>query len=98
MPTSTALQHEVLSRVAEDFEAAHTITSDIARDLGKPVSEAEVRQALLALARSGAVQAYVYDKGAQRYRTVSPAEAEASEEAWFMAVKEPEGKNAGHAT
>jgi hypothetical protein len=91
MPGLTALQHEVLSRVAEDYEAAHTITSDIARDLGTPVSEADVRQALLALAHSGAVQAYVYDGGVQQYRTVSPVEAEAAEEAWFMAVKGTKG-------
>jgi hypothetical protein len=44
MASLTALQREVLSRVAEDYEAAHTITSDIARDLGRAVSEVEVRQ------------------------------------------------------
>jgi len=55
MPNSSAIQHEVLNRVAEDYEAAHTITADIARDLGKAVSEAEVKQALLALARAGDV-------------------------------------------
>ena len=86
MAGATALQREVLSRVAEDYESAHTITTDIARDLGRAVSEAEVTQALLELARIGAVQAYVYDTSAQRYRTVSPAEAEAAKEAWFMAL------------
>jgi hypothetical protein len=91
MANASAFEREVLSRVAEDYEAAHTITSDIARDLGRAVSEAEVRQALLALARSGAVQAYVYDASAQRYRTVSPADAEAAKEAWFMAVKDAKG-------
>ena len=98
MANSSALQNEVLDRVADDYEAAHTIASDIARDLGKAVSETEVKQALLALAHSGAVQAYVYDASAQRYRTVSPAEAEAAKEAWFMAVKAPKAKNAGDAT
>jgi hypothetical protein len=86
MASASALQREVLSRVAEDYEAAHTITSDIARDLGRSISEAEVTQALLELARAGAVQAYVYDVSSQRYRTISPAEAEAAKEAWFMAI------------
>jgi hypothetical protein len=86
MATATALQREVLSRVAEDYEAAHTITADIARDLGRSVSEAEVTVALLELARAGSVQAYVYDKSTQRYRKVSPGEAEAAKEAWFMAI------------
>ena len=87
MADATALQREVLSRVAEDYESAGTITSDIVRDLGRSISEAEVTQALLELARAGTVQAYVYDSGAQRYRSVSPAEAEAAKEAWFMAMK-----------
>jgi hypothetical protein len=87
----TALEREVLSRVGDDYEAAHTIASDIVRDLGHSVSEAEVNQALLALARAGAVQAYLYDPTAGRYRTVSAAEAEASKEAWFMTTKAAKG-------
>jgi hypothetical protein len=91
MVNATALQREVLDRVADDYEAAHTITTDIARDLGRPISESEVTQALLALARAGAVQAYLYDANAHRYRTVSPAEAEAAKEPWFMAVNRGKG-------
>jgi hypothetical protein len=87
MSSSSALELEVLSRVAEDYEAAHTITGDIARDLKRSISEAEVRQALLALARGGLVQAYLYDASAQRYRTISPTEAEAAKEPWFMSIK-----------
>jgi len=87
MNSSSAFECEVLSRVAEDYEAAHTITADIVRDLKRAVSEAEVRQALLALARGGLVQSYLYDTCAQRYRMVSPAEAEAAKEPWFMSVK-----------
>jgi len=87
MNSSSTFEREVLDRVADDYEAAHTIAADIARDLKRAVSEAEVRQALLALARDGQVQAYVYDTGAQRYRTVSPVEAEAAKEPWFMSIK-----------
>ena len=86
MDSATELHREVLSRVAEDYEAAHTITADIARDFRRPVSEAEVRVALLELARAGSVQAYVYETSTQQYREVSPAEAEAAKVAWFMAI------------
>ena len=73
MASATALHREVLSRVAEDYEAAHTITADIARELGHAVSEAEVTAALLELARAGSVQAYLYESSAQRYCKVSPS-------------------------
>ena len=92
MPSgASAFELEVLSRVAEDYEAAHTIAADMARDLKRTVSEAEVRQALLTLARGGLVQAYFYDDGAQRYRTISPAEAEAAQQPWFMSIKDSSG-------
>ena len=89
---ASALETEVLSRVAEDYEAAHTIAGDIARDLKQPVSEAEVLTALLNLARGGLVQAYVYEARNQRYRSVSAGEAAAAKDPWFMA------KRARHAT
>jgi hypothetical protein len=88
MANASAFEREVLGRVAEDYEAAHTITADIARDLKRPVSEAEVRQALLSLASSGLVQAYMYDQAAQRYRTISPAQAQTEKEPWFMSIKD----------
>ena len=89
---ASALEAEVLSRIAEDYEAPHTIAGDIARDLKHPVSEAEVLVALLSLARGGSAQAYVYDAKGQRYRPISAAEAQAEKDPWFMA------KRARHAT
>ena len=84
MKTASAFELEVLGWVAEDYEAPHTIAGDIARELGRSVSEAEVRTALLGLARQGLVQAYVFEAGENRYRPVSFTEAQAAAEAWFM--------------
>ena len=40
---------EVLDRVADDYEAIHTIRGDMERDLARPVSEEEVASAFLVL-------------------------------------------------
>jgi len=85
--SATALETEVLSRVAEDYEAPHTIAGDIARDLERSISEAEVLTALLSLARSGLVQAYVYEPSSQRYRAISASEASAAQDPWFKAKR-----------
>jgi hypothetical protein len=84
---ASALEAEVLSRIAEDYEAAHTIAGDIARDLRRPIPEAEVLKALLSLARGGLAQAYVYDSKAQRYRAISASEAQQEKQPWFMSTR-----------
>jgi hypothetical protein len=86
MKTASAFELEVLGWVADDYEAPHTIAGDIARELGRAVSEAEVRTALLGLAKHGLVQAYVFEAGENRYRPVNFVEAQAATEAWFMAA------------
>jgi predicted transcriptional regulator len=77
----------VYGAVSNDYEAPHTITSDIARELGHPYTEKEVRSALIALARAGKVQAYIYDHKKSRYIPISSIAAENEQEAWFMAIK-----------
>jgi hypothetical protein len=84
MDAPSSFELEVLGWVADDYEAPHTIAADIARELKRPVSEAQVRAALLALAQKGMVQAYVYEPSSQRYRPISHGEAEAAKEPWFM--------------
>lgn len=79
----TPLETEVLSRVAEDYEAAHTIGPDIARDWKQPIAEAEVLAALLNLARASLVQAYVYETNERRYRPISAEQAEGTKKPWF---------------
>jgi hypothetical protein len=80
-----ALHARVLSRVVDDYQAAHTIAGDIARDLERPISDEEIRAALLALARDGLIQAYVYERKGRRYRPISANEAAALKDPWFMA-------------
>jgi len=87
MRKHSAFELQVLGWIADDFEAPHTITSDIARDLKRSVSEAEVRAALLALAQSGLVQAYLYEPAGRRYKPIPYREAEAAEDVWFMATE-----------
>jgi len=80
------LEQEVLDRIADDYEAAHTITTDIVRDSGRSVSEDEVRRALIKLAHQGLIQAYLYNDHAQRYQSIRPIDAEAEKQPWFKAI------------
>jgi hypothetical protein len=82
----TPFEEDVLGRVSEDYEAARTIRGDIERDLKRPVSEAEVLRALLDLAHGGFVQAYIYEATENRYRAISPSEAEQAQEPWFLSM------------
>ena len=86
MNTHSAFELEVLAWVADDYEAPHTITGDIARETGRATSEAQVRAALLALAQSGMVQAYIYEAHAQRYKPITHSEAAAAADPWFMST------------
>ena len=86
MATHSAFELEVLGWVADDYEAPHTITGDIARETGRSTTEAEVRAALLALAQSAMVQAYVYDAQTQSYKPVTYREAAMATDAWFMST------------
>jgi hypothetical protein len=87
MKSPSAFELEVLEWVVHDYEAPHTIVGDIARELGRPVSDAEVRAALLELTSRGLVQAFVFEAADNRYRAVTLAEAQAAAEAWFMVAE-----------
>jgi hypothetical protein len=78
---------EVLELVVNDYEAPHTIIEEIARDLGRPVSEAEVLESLLRLVKSGKVQAYLFDRGCEQFRLVNASEAGKTHDLWFMASR-----------
>lgn len=87
MIENSAFNDEVLERVADDFEAPHTIAADLARDLGREVKECEVLQALLALATSGQVQAFVYETATQDFVPVDVSEVVSRETLWFKVKK-----------
>jgi len=82
-----AIENEVLDRCSDDIEAPHSIAPDISRDLGRLVTETEVRAAFLALASKGLVQAYIFEASSSRYVPISSAEAAHTDAAWFMAKK-----------
>jgi hypothetical protein len=79
---------EVLDRVANDYEAPHTIVADLARDLGREVTEQEVLQALLALAISARVQAFVHDTTKHDYVSLAVDDVASHKSLWFKAKKQ----------
>jgi hypothetical protein len=81
-----AFEQQVLEFVRDDYEAPQTVASDIARELGRSVSEQEVRSALLALTASGRVQAYVFESAKGRYVPVASADAAKEQSIWFKAT------------
>ena len=87
MKTNSIIEQEVLGMCADDYEAPHTIASDLSRVLGHAVTEQEIRDALLALAAKEAVQAYMFDGAIDRYVPISSAAAAHSSDVWFMVKK-----------
>lgn len=83
---ATEFQMEVLGRVADDYEAIHTIRGDMERDLARPVSEKEVGSALLGLVALGFVDCFVYDAANTKYQRVA-VETHAVEKLWFLISK-----------
>ena len=83
---ATEFQMEVLGRVADDYEAIHTIRGDMERDLARPVSEKEVGSALLHLVALGFVDSFVYDAANTKYQRVA-VETQAVEQLWFLISK-----------
>ena len=80
----SAIEDETLGRCADDYEAPHTIAGDITRDLGRPVSELEVRAAFFSLAEKGLVQAYRFDTSSNHWVAISPIDASREEAAWYF--------------
>lgn len=97
MISATAFELEVLGSVSDDYEAPHTITEDIGRRVGRPVSESECHSALLALAAVGYVQAYVYDKHRSRFKAIEHLEASNAKNVWFMATDDSRTAQASRA-
>ena len=78
-----AFDLDVLGRVANDYEAAHTIRSDIERDLARTVSASETEFALVRLVDAGFVDAYSYDAQGSAYRKVNIGFGPAAQ-LWFL--------------
>ena len=84
MNEQNPLVDQVLGRVADDYEAPHTIAGDISRDLGRLVSEREVLDVLLLLAKQGQVQAYLYEKSLNQFVPVVSVAGMPADLLWFM--------------
>ena len=85
-----AFEIEVLGMVSNDYEAIHTIRSDLERELARPVSPEEVGSALASLSEAGLVDAFVFDPSLRNYRKVV-ANANSVGDLWFLI------NSAGHA-
>lgn len=44
--TLSAIEEEVLWSCGDDYEAPHTITAQVAREMERPITESEVRAVL----------------------------------------------------
>lgn len=80
---ATEFQMEILGRIADDYEAVHTIRGDIERDFSLPVSDEEVFSALVALVALGFADPFVYDVANSKYRRVA-VEGASIGELWFL--------------
>ncbi len=91
-----SIELDVLGMVANDYEASNTITADLSRDLGRPIAESEVTEALLSLASKGWVQAYQYDDDNKQFQALANS-AKIGPAIWFkMTPKgQSEYENAG---
>jgi hypothetical protein len=78
---------DVLGMLGNDYEAPQTIAGDLSLDLGRPVSEAEVRAALLELSLKGWAQAFRFEAASRQYVEIEAAEAAHEQSSWFMATK-----------
>ena len=77
-----AFELDVLGAVSNDYEAVHTIRSDLERQLGRPVSSGEIESSLVRLAQAGFIDAFVPDPVLGTYRKV-PVDSGLVGELWF---------------
>lgn len=81
-----AFELEVLGWLLNDYESPSSISADLARELGRRVTEAEVSDALAALASRGLAQAFRFVRGA--WVEVEPDQARDCDDLWFLATNE----------
>jgi hypothetical protein len=77
----------VLDASYNDYEAPHTIASDLSAILGRTVEEQEVHSAFSRLTQLGLVQAFQFDATTQQYWSVQLASLAGIQELWFLAVR-----------
>jgi hypothetical protein len=83
--TPSQFELEVLGYVENDYENVHSIRSDIERDLGRPVSEAELFSVLWNLAHHGLADAFSFDASTNTYCKVAVTPSGQAGDIWFLA-------------
>ena len=86
----TQFEREVLGWLCDDYESPSSITKDIARELGRAVTEAEVSAALRVLVQKGLAGAFLYNKEAEAFERVDVSSNTASDNLWYLAL--PRGR------
>jgi|SRR3954465_964375 len=81
----TEFEKEVLGWLFDDYESPSSIAGDIARDLGRPVTEAQVSGALRALVEKGFAEAFQYNKEAEAFERIELSSSAASTDLWYLA-------------
>lgn len=91
MNASDTLDEKVWLAAVNAYEAPHTIAADLARDLGRSVSESEVLSSFVRLARAGRVEAFQLSPSQPHAVRVPVAEIATIAEPWFLAAEVEHG-------
>ena len=86
----TEFEREVLGWLLDDYESPSSIAGDIARELDRPVTEAQVSEALRALVQKGLAEAFRYDKEAEAFERIQLS-SDTSDDIWYLAL--PRGRS-----
>jgi hypothetical protein len=81
---NTVFELEVLGWLMDDYESPSSIAADLARELGREVTEADVADALAALTARGLAQPFRLVDGA--WSKAECGHAEDRDGLWFMAT------------
>jgi hypothetical protein len=80
------LDQQVLRWASDDFEAPHTIASNVSSDLGCVVDEQEILSSFVRLSHLRLVQPFQYDPEAQQFFPVQLGALSKTADPWFLAV------------
>jgi hypothetical protein len=82
----TDFEREVLGWLLDDYESPTSIAGDIARELGRSVTEAEVSETLRVLVQKGLAAAFRYNKEAEAFERIGLSSNMASDGLWYLAL------------
>jgi hypothetical protein len=83
---SSELNAEILGWLRDDYESPSSLIADVSRELGRSLSESEVRSSLLQLAELGLAQAYEYDSANSQFLAIEACAIGTAASPWFKAT------------